>query len=105
MSEGDHIDGPYLSQDQLSFLHKLFIEILNRFFPPPPIEPQQFYTRQEAIRRLRIGNDAWTKLVKGGLTVVHGKPYGTSNDYVLGQSIIDCLSGKKTDGKGTKGKG
>lgn len=91
MDDGDLRDAAYLDQGQIASLYQIVMQLMDQFFPPPPIEPNQLYTRQEAMRRTRIGDRTWSTWVKNGLVVY--RP-GTASQYVWGADLIQFIRGQ-----------
>lgn len=77
----------------------LLLRIFARFFPPPPIRPWELYTRQEVIRRLKIGENTFSQWVKLGLRVAKSPTAKgqTAAMYLLGRDIIRFL--RRKDGQ------
>lgn len=63
------------------------------------MKPDELYTRQEAMRRARIGNNTWSAWIHDGLTVCKR---GSAVQYVWGADLIAFIRGEKPDAKASK---
>lgn len=92
MSGADHRDDARMNQENLSFILSIFEALLDRFFPPPPLRPDELYTRKEVMRRARTSGDTFAAWVAAGLPVT--KP-GCDNELIWGGDLIPFLRDNK----------